>query len=381
VRLAREFTGSVDVDAHTQGRALEMHMKSHMNTSSLELTGETQLSGDYETQARLNIDKFNIDPLLRTFSVTGIRGSSSIAGVVTVSGPLAKPRQMHGDARLNDMAVTLEDVPIHSDGALHAILDNGILRMESLHIVGPDTDLRTEGSIGLFGSAKPIHGSAKGSINMALAQTLDTDIISSGHVDFTMSAEGTVQNPDLTGNVKFTNVNVALEDYVNGLSRMNGELAFDQDRLDFKNVTAYSGGGLIKVGGFVTYHHGLYGDLTAEAKDVRIRYPEGVTSTASATIRLQGNQAGMLISGDVALTGFAVNAGVDFASLAESRLADEQSATQHTDHVGALAQFSEFVCAAGGQCGFGDPRHACRANGVGTGDDHRRAGDVQRREI
>jgi translocation and assembly module TamB len=318
VRLAREFTGSVDVDAHTQGRALELHMNSHMNTSTLELTGETQLSGDYETHAKLNLDKFNIDPLLRTFSVTGVRGSSSIAGVVTVSGPLAKPKQLNGDVRLSEMAVTLEDVPIHSDGMLHATLRDGTVQMDSLHIVGPDTDLRTEGSIGLLSAEKPIHGRASGSINMALAQTLDTDIISSGHVDFTVSAEGTVQKPDLTGNVKFTNVNVALEDYVNGLSRMNGELVFDQDRLDFKNVTAYSGGGLIKVGGFVTYHHGLYSDLTAEAKDVRIRYPEGVTSTASASIRMQGNQAGTLISGNVTLTGFAVNAGVDFASLANS---------------------------------------------------------------
>jgi translocation and assembly module TamB len=318
VRLAREFTGSVDVDAHTQGQALEVHMNSHMNTSTLELTGETQLGGDYETQAKLSIAKFNIDPLLRTFSVTGIRGSSSIAGVVTVSGPLARPKQLSGDAQLSEMAVTLEDVPIHSDGTMRATLRDGTIQMNSLHIVGPDTDLKTEGSIGLFGAEKPIHGRASGSINMALAQTLDTDIISSGHVDFTMSAEGTVQKPDLTGNVKFTNVNVALEDYVNGLSRMNGELVFDQDRLDFKNVTAYSGGGLIKVGGFVTYHHGLYSDLTAEAKDVRIRYPEGVTSTASASIRMQGNQAGTLISGEVTLTGFAVNAGVDFASLANS---------------------------------------------------------------
>ncbi|HEY1499836.1 MAG TPA: translocation/assembly module TamB domain-containing protein [Acidobacteriaceae bacterium] len=318
LQLAREFTGSVDADAHTQGRALQVHVRSHLNTSNLELTGETQLTGDYETQAKLNIAGFNIDPLLRTFSVTGIRGSSSIAGEVTVAGPLRKPKQLNGDVRLSQLAVTLEDVPIHSDGQVHATLRDGIFQMDSLHIVGPDTDLRTEGFIGVFGNTRAIHGGAKGSINMALAQTLDTDILSSGHVDFTVSAEGTVENPDLTGNVKFTNVNVALEDYVNGLSRMNGELVFDQDRLDFKNVTAYSGGGLIKVGGFVTYHRGLYADLTADAKDVRIRYPEGITSTASAQIRLQGNQTSTLVSGHVTLTGFAINPDVDFASIASS---------------------------------------------------------------
>lgn len=318
LRLARESTGFVDADAHTQGRALQLHMTAHLNTAELDLNGETQLTGDYETRASLNISKFDIDPLLRTFSVTGIRGSSSIAGSVTVSGPLRKPKELSGDARLSELAVTLEDVPIHSDGMLHATLRDGTVQMDSLHIVGTDTDLRTEGSIGLFSDPRPIHGRASGSINMALAQTLDTDIISSGHVDFTVNAEGTTKTPDLTGQVKFTNVNVALEDYVNGLSRMNGTLAFDQDRLDFQNVTAYSGGGLIKVGGFVTYHRGLYADLTADAKDVRIRYPEGVTSTASANLRFQGSQANMLLSGNVTLTGFSISPDVDFASVAAS---------------------------------------------------------------
>jgi len=153
---------------------------------------------------------------------------------------------------------------------------------------------------------------------MALAQTLDTDIVSSGHVDFTVSAEGTTKNPDLSGNVKFTNVNVALEDYINGLSRMNGELVFDQDRLEFRNVTAYSGGGLIKVGGFATYHRGLYVDLTAMARGVRIRYPQGVTSTADADLRFQGTQASMLFSGHVTLTAFAVSPDVDFAAVSSS---------------------------------------------------------------
>ena len=318
LRLARESTGSVDIEAHTVGRALATQVSAHLNNSTISLQGETQLTGDYATRATLNIAKFDIDPILRTFSVTGIRGSSSIAATVAVDGPLKRPKELSGTAEVSEFALTLEDVPIHSDGPLHATLRNGTLLVDEFHIVGQDTDLRTHGSIGLFEKPRPIQGTASGSVNMALVQTLDTDILSSGHVDFSMNAAGTIDNPDLTGNVKFTNVNVALEDYVNGLSRMNGELVFDQNRLDFRNVTAYSGGGLIKVGGFVTYRHGLYADLTATANDVHIRYPEGVTSTASANIRFQGSQASMLLSGKVLLTGFSVSPNVDFAAVAAS---------------------------------------------------------------
>jgi translocation and assembly module TamB len=319
--LARESTGSVDVEAHTVGRTLETHVSANLNTATLDLSAETRLSGDYPTRASLDVSKFDIDPLLRTFSLSGIRGSSSIAAAVTVSGPLRHPRQLSGDARISELSLTLEDVPIHSDGTLHASLAGGTLRVDPIHILGPDTDLKLEGSLGIFTAASaphPIDGRASGSVNMALAQMLDTDILSSGHVDFTVTAQGTTQNPDLIGNVRFTNVNVSLEDYINGLSRMNGELVFDQDRLDFRNVTAYSGGGLIRLGGFVTYRRGLYADLTATARGVRIRYPQGVTSTADADLRFQGTQASMLLSGNVTLTAFAISADVDFASLAAS---------------------------------------------------------------
>lgn len=316
--LARQFTGSVDADAHTAGRALQLHVAAQMNGSSIDLAGETQLTGEYQTHATLNIAKFNIDPLLRTFSVGGIRGSSSIDAVVSVTGPLKKPKLLNGDARVSQLSLTLEDVPIHSEGPLHASLTNGTLRLDPLRIVGPDTDLNAQGTVAVFDQPRTMHVNANGAINMALAQTLDTNIISSGHVDFTLAAEGTTDNPDLSGNVKFTNVNVALEDYINGLSRMNGDLTFNQNRLQFQNVTAYSGGGLIRLGGFVTYHNGLYADLTATARGVRIRYPQGVTSTADADIRLQGTTASMLIGGRVTLTAFAVSQNVDFASLASS---------------------------------------------------------------
>ncbi|HTW49414.1 MAG TPA: translocation/assembly module TamB [Acidobacteriaceae bacterium] len=319
--LARVSTGFVDVEAHTVGRTLQTHVSAQLNTATLDLSGETQLSGDYPTRASLDVSKFDIDPILRTFSVTGIRGSSSIVAAATITGPLRHPRQLSGDVRVSNLSLTLEDVPIHSDGTLHAVLAGGTLRVDPIHILGPDTDVHMQGSVGVFtpgSTPHPIEGHAGGSINMALAQMLDTDILSSGHVDFTVTAQGTTQKPDLVGNVRFANVNVALEDYINGLSRMNGELVFDQDRLDFKNVTAYSGGGLIRVGGFVTYHRGLYADLTATARGVRIRYPQGVSSTADADLRFQGTQASMLLSGTVTLTAFSISPDVDFASVAAS---------------------------------------------------------------
>jgi translocation and assembly module TamB len=78
-----------------------------------------------------------------------------------------------------------------------------------------------------------------------------------------------------------------------------------------------SGGGLLSVSGFLAYQHGVYADLSASGKGVRIRYPQGVTSLADAKLQLQGSQNSLLLSGDVLITRFTANPDLDLAALAE----------------------------------------------------------------
>ena len=54
----------------------------------------------------------------------------------------------------------------------------------------------------------------------------------------------------------------------------------------------------------------------SRGKGVRIRYPQGVSSLADATLHLQGSQNNMLLSGNVLITRFTVSPDLDFAALA-----------------------------------------------------------------
>ncbi len=315
LNLADKGGGNMDATAHTQGGLLLVDLNAHMTNASFQVHGQTQLSGDYQTKARLALDSLDVDPILQTFSVHGVSAHSSITGTLNVAGPLKHPRQLGGDATIEQFSLALGGIPLKTEGALHATLINGRLHLDPFHVVGDDTDLHAQGSVGVLDGSRDLDLHGNGSINMKLAQTLDTDITSSGHVDFNVDAGGTFQRPSLTGQVKFTNVAMALLDFPNGLSQMNGTLAFDQDRLDVKDLTAVSGGGKLQLGGFITYQQGLYGDLTATAKDVRIRYPQGVSSMADAKLRLQGTQSSLLLSGNVTITRFVIGSDLDLTAL------------------------------------------------------------------
>jgi translocation and assembly module TamB len=114
--------------------------------------------------------------------------------------------------------------------------------------------------------------------------------------------------------VRFQNVNLSIEGVANGLSNLNGTLAFNEDRLDVQSMTAMTGGGQLKIGGYLAYQKGLFANLTATGDVVRVRY-NGLSATANASFRLQGQPQGMLLSGNILVTRFGVGADVDFAAL------------------------------------------------------------------
>ena len=178
-----------------------------------------------------------------------------------------------------------------------------------------NTDLRAQGSLSLQ-DKQQLDLAASGSVNLKLAETLDPDLTASGTTTFQVEAHGPLQHPGLQGRIDFQNGSLSLEDLPNGLSQLHGTLEFNQNRLEVKSLTAMTGGGLLSVGGYLAYQHGIYADLSVTGKDVHIRYPEGVSSLADATLHLQGPQNNLLLCGDVLITRFSASPDLDLAALA-----------------------------------------------------------------
>jgi translocation and assembly module TamB len=313
--LAGEPLGALTFVAHTANRSATYNATTRLEGAEVDLNGQTALSGDYTTKASLAFSHFDIGGLLKAAHVQGLTGQSALAGTVAVEGPLAHPVEFRGDASLQQLAATIAGVHLESQGGVHATLTNGRINLDPLHVTGEDTDLRAQGSLALRDSQK-LDFAASGSVNLKLAETLDPDLTTSGTTTFQVEAHGTLKDPGLKGRVDFQDGSLTLEDIPNGLSQLHGTLEFNQDRLEVKSLTAMSGGGLLSVGGYLAYQHGIYADLSVTGKGVRIRYPQGVSSLADTTLRLQGAQNNLFLSGNVLITRFSVSPDLDIAALA-----------------------------------------------------------------
>ena len=312
--------GELTAEAHSQGKVAYLTLNSTLVGAQVAATATTQLVGDYDTQARLTLKGLDIaKPMALLAASPGLKASSRIDGVVTVSGPLKNAKALSGTAELSPLEATLQGITLKAESPLRANLRNGVATLEPLHITGQDTDLRASGSAVLLGVTDAKGGkldvNAAGSIDTAIAHTFSPDLNTKGKVEFKIAAGGKVKDPELTGTVDFEHVDAAMDGVSNGLTNLNGQLVFNENRLVAKNLTATTGGGLLTFGGFVMYNGGVYADLSLKAQKVRYRL-NGLSTTADADIKLQGGVDGARLSGTVLITRFTVGADVDFAAFA-----------------------------------------------------------------
>ena len=314
--VSNDKLGNLSLTAHTVSGALNYQVSSRLQGAEFDFHGQTTLGGDYQTKAQASFSQFDIGAMLELAHLESIKGQSSLAGTIDVEGPLRDTSKLRGEATLQQLAVTLAGVQLQSTGGAHATFANSRIHLDPLHITGENTDLHAEGQLNLEGT-RQLDLAASGSINLKLAETLDPDLTASGTTTFQIEAHGPLQRPEFHGRIDFDNGSLSLEDLPNGLSQLHGTLEFNQNRLEVRSLTAMSGGGLLSVGGSLSYQHGIYSSLTVTGKNIRIRYPQGVSSLADASLRLEGSQSSMLLSGSVTITRFSAGADLDIAALAQ----------------------------------------------------------------
>ena len=313
--IGGETIGTVNISAHSSNRIAYYTLATQFETASIAARGQTELTGGYNTQANAEFSQFNIAALLKLAHLQGLTGESALAGSAMIQGPLAQPDQLRGNLSLDNLAVTVEGVHLKSEGPVQATMANSRLTFAPIHVTGEETDLRAQGSLD-FKQRRRMDFAASGSINLKLAETLDPDVTATGTTTFQVRAEGPIESPNLSGQIEFQNASLALEDLPNSLSQLQGTLQFNQNRLEVKSLTARTGGGSLSVSGYMAYQHGLFADLSLSGKGVRIRYPQGVSSQADASLRLQGTQNSLLLSGNVLITRFTVSQELDMTALA-----------------------------------------------------------------
>ncbi|HLQ50048.1 MAG TPA: translocation/assembly module TamB domain-containing protein, partial [Terriglobales bacterium] len=332
--LNGERQGDLNVEAATQGADLRLKAYSKLEDATLQLDGSVHLRGSWPADITLNVRDLDFDPLLHAYLQGHITGHSSAAGTLHLQGPLRDLKQVNLAGDFPQLSADIENVKLRNEGPIRFSAAQGLLHLEQVHIVGEGTDFSAQGSVP-FSMQQPVNVSVNGNINLRVLQGYYPGLQSSGATVVAMKIEGTLDQPSVIGQVQISNAGISLIDLPNGLSEMNGTLVFNQNRLQIQSLTARTGGGDLKLGGFIAYSRGIYFDMAASGNGIRLRYPPGVSAEASAELHFVGTPQNSTLSGEITVNKFSLTPSFDFGSylVSSKRLAFTSSADSPLSNV------------------------------------------------
>ena len=312
-----ELQGDFFLNATTKNRDLLVTGHSQFLKGSLAVDGTVAMQGDYPARFAAHLDHVDLDALWRAYLGDQLTGHSAVAGTVTLQGPLRYTRQWRLDGNINDVSVEVEYAKLHNQGPIVFTYADRTLRIQDTHLLGEGTDVTGHGAI-YYAEGHRLDLAADGQVDLRLLGAIDRNVTAGGQATVHVILAGTVQDPQPQGTIEIKNGNASYAGIPSGLSEMNGTLRFTRDHISIEQLTGRAGGGTIDFKGEATnYNQQLSFNLTAVGKDVRLRYPPGVSSMASAEVHWAGTKASSTISGDVLVTKLAVTPGFDFGSYLE----------------------------------------------------------------
>jgi translocation and assembly module TamB len=320
--LNHERLGNLDLHASTEGDQLHLVSNSTLQQSSsqqgsLQIAGNIGMHGDYPADLSIRMDQLDLDALWHSYLGNQLSEHATAAGTVNLQGPLFHPVHWTLDGELNSLALDLEHVKLRNQNSVRFTIANQLLTIPKIHMMGEGSDINAQGSMQLA-EAKTLDISAEGRLDLKLLAAFDPNFAASGLMIMNLTVGGTFGDPLPQGRIQFSNGAISYSSFPSGLSDLNGTLLFTRDHAHIDALAARTGGGSVVLKGDATYvNQQLNFNLAASGKDVRLRYPPGVSSTADAELHWTGSRSASSIGGEITINKIAVTPGFDFSSYLE----------------------------------------------------------------
>jgi translocation and assembly module TamB len=353
LHFSNQALGETHLTASSQGNMVRAHLESTAASSKLNGDGEWRLEGDYPGTATMTFAKLDLVRLRGWLepetAATPSPFVGSAEGQLRIDGPLAKPEALKAELRIPqfelgpapDTGVPASRLMLHNAAPIVATMENRVITVESAHLVGEATDFSLTGKISLLQrSPLDLHGT--GRVDLALVHDFNRDFTSNGSVTVDVSVRGPLDAPQINGRTEFQKASFNIEGVPNGISNANGVLVFTGDytngtRATIQNFTGETGGGQIELTGFAGYNGGqTIFRVHARATQVRIRYPEGVSTVANANLNLTGTGDRSNLEGSITIVRTGFNPQSDFSSLVGKSAEPVETPAARTGLLGGL---------------------------------------------
>jgi translocation and assembly module TamB len=263
-------------------------------------TGRIALTPQADAELTFRFHDSSLDLPARLFLPTLSPLTTAVAsGSIRVVGELADVDHLLVDATVDSVDMRLFDYAVRNAAPVRLALDQHVIRVRDLQLVGQDTRLTISGSIALHDQTIALR--AAGDANLAILQGFFREVRGSGRAELVAAIDGPLHEPVFSGSATITDGRIRHFALPNSLDAINGVVRFDSRGLQLDDLAATLGGGRVQFGGRVGFEGYLPGELNVSARgeNMQLRYPEGVRSTVDADLTIRGNFMAPSVGGSI----------------------------------------------------------------------------------
>jgi translocation and assembly module TamB len=332
--LGGEKLGDLTLAAVTSGTELTLRARAQLRGTDIDGQGQWRLQGDLPGTATVHFPRITVAALHDLAMLDGTAAQRAapppidgfLEGNAAVTVALRAPRDFQAELKIDTlqlnprpdqtlrMGVEAQDVQIRNAQPIVVVVTARDARITAAHFTARGTNLEATGVVP-FTATGSADLAVKGTANLGTLQLLNPDLLARGTATVNASIRGSLRDPQVNGRLEFAGASLYMNDVPNGIDSASGAVLFDRNRATIERLTAETGGGQINVRGFLDLGETLIYRLQADARQVRVRYPEDVSLTANAQLALTGNSDASTLSGTVTLNRAALSAGADLGKL------------------------------------------------------------------
>ena len=260
-----------------------------------------------ENMAVDGLVRVTINDLARAVAISPLTSSLPASGNITLDlklgGRLTPLDALVVEATAPVFNVAIADHQFTTPEPIRIALRNGRVEIDSFALRSSGSDFNVNGFAEISGD-KRLNVDVRGRVLATLLQLFVPDMRADGHADISMSVDGTLAEPRVTGTAELIDAQVKFAGFPQLIDEINGTLRFRGDRIEIESVRATVGGGTIVAGGFVAIA-GMKPQaarITLQGTGVALRVYEGVTVEGNFALLLTGDLGRAILQGDVDVT-------------------------------------------------------------------------------
>jgi len=329
VELEGRSLGDSRLTMVTKGGTVSGRFESNAANAAIRGDGTIQLGGDYPVNGSFRFSNASLNALaalaLKAEDSRKLVFEGTVEAEVKLSGPARRPGELRADVDIgrlelrpvagSEIATSMPGYSLSNDGPIRFAVTRSQAKIESAKLKGTDTQLTVNGTLAFSGDT-PLNAQLRGSVNLALLHQFAPEITAGGTLSVDAGLKGSLASPDFTGRAQLRNGEAHYQGFANGLTNANGEITFNGTRATIQTLSAETGGGRLDATGFAALSNGVVAfRIDAKAREVRVRYPEGVSSVSDGALTLAGTSQRSLASGAITVHRVTINPRSDAATL------------------------------------------------------------------